>query len=224
MIEITLDKNLDKKTFLKFFELKAGGVDFGEKITKNHPAISKDNYQEYIDYYYDKNKEELTKSLLEINNLAQQKQADFFNAIKDIFKQDFSSKEYCGTLSIFDCNPRYLDKNIFQVYYKRSNQDKLGVVFHEVLHFIFFDYCRAHFESIVNGMDQNQGKYWDLSEIFNVIVLNQPPFQKILKKRENIFYPKHKEIYSTIEKIWRKSNRDMKRFISESLVVLPEIL
>ena len=158
MIEITLDKNLDKKTFLKFFELKAGGVNFGKKITKNHPAINKDNYQEYIDYFYDKNKEELTKSLLEINNLAQQKQADFFNAIKDIFKQDFSSKEYCGTLSIFDCNPRYLDKNIFQVYYKRSNQDKLGVVFHEVLHFIFFDYSHANLGAIVNGMDNNQRK------------------------------------------------------------------
>ena len=220
MIEITLDKNLDKETFLKFFELKAGGVDFGEKITKNHPAISKDNYQEYIDYYYDKNKEELTKSLLEINNLAQQKQADFFNAIKDIFKQDFSSKEYCGTLSIFDCNPRYLDKNIFQVYYKRSNQDKLGVVFHEVLHFIFFDYCRTYFKSIVNNMDQNQGKYWVLSEIFNVMVLNQPSFQKIIKKREKIFYPKHKEIYSTIEKMWRENNGNMGKFITESLVAL----
>jgi len=34
MIKITLDKNLDKETFLNFFELKAGGVDFGEKIIK----------------------------------------------------------------------------------------------------------------------------------------------------------------------------------------------
>ena len=220
MIKITLDKNLDKETFLKFFELKAGGVDFGKKIIKDHPSISHNNYQEYIDNYYDRSKEELTKSLLEINNLAQERQADFFNAVRDIFKQDFSNKEYRGVLSIFDCNPRYLDKNVFQVYYKRSNQDKLGVVFHEVLHFIFFDYCRAHFESIVNGMDQNQGKYWDLSEIFNVIVLNQPPFQKILKKRENIFYPKHKEIYSTIEKIWRENDGNMEKFITESLVAL----
>jgi len=220
MIKITLDKNLDKETFLKFFELKAGGVDFGKKIIKDHPSISHNNYQEYIDNYYDRSKEELTKSLLEINNLAQERQADFFNAVRDIFKQDFSNKEYRGVLSIFDCNPRYLDKNVFQVYYKRSNQDKLGVVFHEVLHFIFFDYCRAHFESIVNGMDQNQGKYWDLSEIFNIIVLNQPPFQKILKKRENIFYPKHKEIYSTIEKIWRENDGNMEKFITESLVAL----
>ncbi|HBB56546.1 TPA: hypothetical protein DEW47_00635 [Patescibacteria group bacterium] len=220
MIKITLDKNLDKETFLNFFELKAGGVDFGEKIIKSHPTVSKDNYQEYINDYYDKNKEELTKSLLEINDLAQQRQVDFFNAVKDIFKQDFSSKEYCGTLSIFDCNPRYLDKNVFQVYYKRSNQDKLRVIFHEVIHFIFFDYCRANLGGIVNGMDQNQGKYWDLSEIFNVIILNQLAFQKIIKKQEKIFYPKHKEIYSIIEKKWQESDGNMEKFIKESLVAL----
>ena len=221
MIKIILDKNLDKETFLNFFELKIGGVDFGKKIIEDHPAISEDNYQEYVDNYYNKNKEELTKSLFEINNLAQQKQADFFSAIKDVFKQDFSSKEYCGTLSIFDCNPRYLDKNVFQVYYKRNIQDKLGVVFHEVLHFIFFDYCHSNFGNIVNGIDQNKGKYWDLSEIFNVMVLNQSSFQKILKKRENIFYPKHKEIYSTIKNIWQKSGGNMEKFIKESLVALP---
>ena len=157
---------------------------------------------------------------MEINDLAQQRQVDFFNAVKDIFKQDFSSKEYCGTLSIFDCNPRYLDKNVFQVYYKRSNQDKLRVIFHEVIHFIFFDYCRANLGGIVNGMDQNQGKYWDLSEIFNVIILNQLAFQKIIKKQEKIFYPKHKEIYSIIEKKWQESDGNMEKFIKESLVAL----
>jgi len=220
MIKIILDKNLDKETFLKFFELKVGGVDFGKKIIEDHPTINKINYQKYIDDYYDKNKKELTESLLEIDNLAQKKQADFFSAVKDVFKQDFSNKEYYGRLSIFDCNPRYLDKNVFQVYHKRRNQDKLGVVFHEVLHFIFFDYCHASFGNIVNNMNQNQGKYWDLSEIFNVIVLNQPLFQKIIKKQEKIFYPKHKKIYSTIEKIWRESDGNMEKFVSESLTVL----
>ena len=65
MIKIILDKNLDKETFLKFFELKVGGVDFGKKIIEDHPTINKINYQKYIDDYYDKNKKESNESKAE---------------------------------------------------------------------------------------------------------------------------------------------------------------
>lgn len=220
MIKIILDKKLDKETFLNFVDLKAGGVDFGAKITKNHSNINKNNYQEYIDNYYIENKDGLTKTLLETNNLLQEKQRDFFNAVQDIFNYDFSNKEYIGVLSIFDCNPRYLDRNIFQVYYKRDNQDKLGVIFHETLHFMFFDYCSAYCGDVVRELNKNQGKYWDLSEIFNVIILNLPSFKKITGKIEDIFYPAHKEIYPIIEKLWQENNGNIEQFVKKSLVVL----
>lgn len=222
MIKIILDKELDKETFLNFFELKAGGVDFGKKIIDDHTSINKENHQTYIDDYYKDNHAELVTSLEDVNNSLQKSMGGFFNAIEDVFKQNFSKKEYFGVLSIFDCNPRYLDKNVFQVYYKRDTQDKLGVIFHEVLHFIFFDYCDDNCKELTVGLDKNSGAYWDLSEILNVIILNQPSFKEILGKSEMIFYPNHKEIYPTIEKIWDESNGDLRKFVKESLDVLPK--
>ncbi len=220
MIKITLNKELDKETFLNFFELKAGGVDFGKKIKDTHYSIDSENYEEYIDNYYDENHEELINALEDINNSLQRSTNSFFNAVKDVFNQDFSEKEYVGALSIFDCNPRYLDKNIFQVYYIRDTQDKLGVIFHEVLHFIFFDYCDNTCSELVKNLDKNSGAYWDLSEIFNVIILNQPAFKEILGKSEMVFYPNHKEIYPTIERVWNENNGDIKKFVEDSLKIL----
>lgn len=221
MIKITLDKELDKETFLNFFELKAGGVDFGKKIIDDHGSINKENYQVYIDDYYKNNHAELTTSLEDVNNSLQKSMGGFFDAVKDIFKQDFSEKEYFGALSIFDCNPRYLDKNIFQVYYKRGILNKQKVVYHEILHFIFFDYCDTELKNLVAGLDKNSGIYWELSELFNTIVLNLPELQKFLKDPEDsVFYPKLKKILPVIEKIWNDSNRDIRKFVEKSLDVL----
>ena len=72
----------------------------------------------------------------------------------------------------------------------------------------------------MKGLDKNSGAYWDLSEIVNVIILNQPAFRDILGKQEGVFYPNHKEIYPTIEKIWGENSGDIKSFVKESLKVL----
>ena len=220
MIEIILSKKLDKETFLNFFGFRAGGVDFGGKITNVFSGINKKNYQQCIDDYYYQNYDELSKTLVETKSKIKEYQNDFFDATQKIFKKDFSKKEYCGSLSIFDCNPRYLDKNIFQIYYKRDVLDKIEVIFHEVLHFMFFDYCEKNCKELVQNLNCNNGIYWDLSEIFNIIVLNQSEFQKILKRPELIFYPIHKEIYPIIEKIWNKNKGNLNDFIKESLTVL----
>jgi len=220
MIKIILNKQLEEEVYLDFFDYKIGGIDFGGLILKDHPDLNKNNYKEYIDTFYVKNEKELEKQLFELNKSLDNTQNIFFDVLRSIFKKDYSEREYNGALSIFDCNPRYLDKKFFQIYYKRGPLNKRKVAYHEVLHFIFFDYCDEYLPHLTAGLDKNSGSYWALSEIFNVIILNKPELQIFLKDPEGMFYPELKDDCVSIEKIWRRVDENIENFIEASLEFL----
>jgi len=152
--------------------------------------------------------------------LLDQKQNIFFKAVKNLFKMDFSNNLYIGFISIFDCNPRYFETKSFQIFYKKTMLEKLEVAFHESLHFAFFEYCDKFIEIKSKKLNYNSGKLWELSEIFNVIILNQKEFHDILKREEKLFYPDLSNKLIVIKKVWNESCNDMKNFIIKSLDIL----
>jgi hypothetical protein len=217
MITISLDKKLDEKVFCDFYDFSIAGVNFGEKIKQDHPNITKDNYLTYIDNFYKENSLEMQNSLIKINKILLEKQDLFFDAVENLFKKDFRDIKASGFLSIFDCNPRYLEEKSFQMFYKRNDMDKLEVVFHELLHFIFFDYCDSFLKEETKDLDKNKGVLWELSEIFNVIVLNLPQFREILQGEECLFYSDLKEKLKIANSLWLDSRGDIKNFITSYL-------
>src|SRR3989344_681093 len=86
---------------------------------------------------------------------------------------EFYKENNKGYVSIFDCNPRFVDDKSFQVFYKKSGSDKLRVCFHEITHFAFFDYFEKLFPAEYRSLDRNSGVLWELSEVINVILLNE---------------------------------------------------
>lgn len=220
MITIKLDQALDEEMYEGFSNLVIGGVDFGKKITKTHPNITQENYKEYIRTFYETHEDALRASMRELQISIDETKTDFFAATKALFKEDFSQTEYTGALSIFDCNPRFIDKKLFQFFYQRDLLGKLEVTYHEILHFIFFDYCERHCAGAIQGRSVNGGAYWELSELVNVIVLNQPEFQAILKRPELLFYPSLAEALPKIEKLWHKHEGNIPQFVEESLRAL----
>lgn len=217
MIKISLNKELDYEVYNDFHNLSVAGADFGEKIKTDHPNLNLENYKKYIDDFYLANQSELEKKQEQINQLLNEKQSQFFSALKDLFNTDFSDDIYQGYLSIFNCNPRYPETKTFQIYYKKDLPHMLEVAFHESLHFAFFTFCDQLEEC--KSLDKNRGPLWELSEIFNVIVLNLPQFQAILKQPEQLFYPDLKEKLEKVRVIWLKNEGDLKKFIKESLTL-----
>jgi len=189
VISIKKNKELEYEIYMDFREFMVAGVDFGAAISDAHPGINVENHRAYIDDFYAKHGGEIDASVSELNDALEKTQSKFFAAIKRHFGEDYSKREYTGFLSIFDCNPRFVENGTFQVYYKRDLPDKLEVCFHEVAHFIFFDYCDMHLAEKVAKLDKNSGAYWELSEIFNVILLNLPEFRELLGREEKLFYP-----------------------------------
>lgn len=220
MITIKLDQALDEEMYQGFSNLVIGGVDFGKKITKTHPVITQKNHKEYIRAFYETHEDALNASMCELQLSIDGTSADFFAAIRALFKEDFSQTEYTGALSIFDCNPRFVDKRLFQFFYQRDRLGKLEVTYHEILHFVFFDYCERHCADLLQDRSVNGGAYWELSELVNVIVLNQPTFQKILKRPELLFYSSLAEALPKIEKLWNEYKEDIPQFVKESLRIL----
>jgi hypothetical protein len=218
LINISINKKLDFETYNNFKDFSISGIDFGAIIKKDHPLINPDNFRDYIDLYYKNNIDILEKNCNELNILINEKQKAFFVAIKEIFGLD-DGKKIQGYISIFNCNPRFVDSNKFQVFYKKEINDKIEVVFHEILHFIFFDYCSKNLPQETNHLNKNSGKLWELSEIINVIILNLPKFRGLIGKEEKLFYPKLKEKLLDIQNVWSK-HYDMRQFILESLIIL----
>lgn len=219
MIKIELNKNLDFEVYKDFYDFAVAGVDFGVGIKKDHPKINSENYKKYINNFYFKNQKILEKSCEEINELISKKETDFFKAIYNLFKIDYSKIDYNGYLSIFNCNPRFIESKTFQIFYRKDLSNKIEVIFHEILHFVFFDYCDKYISEETKDSDKNSGKLWELSEIFNVIILNLPEFQNILKKEEKLFYTDLEEKLKIVKEIWNKSEGDIRNFISKSLNV-----
>lgn len=221
MIRIELDQRADLETYGDFSNLTVGGADFGKRIRATHPAITAENFQEYIRAYYQDNEGLLARGVRELQDAVDATSQGFFAAAREFFNEDYSQNAYVGALSIFDCNPRFVETQSFQVFFQRDLSGKVGVAYHEILHFVFFDYCERHCADAVRGRSSNGGSYWELSEILNVILLNQPAFQAIVGRPEKLFYPALAEIFPEIEKIWNDRS-DMESFVEESLRVLDE--
>lgn len=220
MITIGKNKNLDESTYEDFHDFSTAGVDFGEIIGRNHKGIEISNYKNYINNYYRKHASELEKVIYETNKVLATKCPDFFSAVERYFHKNYGNRNYAGFVSIFNCNPRFVENQTFQVYYKKTLFDRLEVCFHEAMHFAFFDFCAEH-SAQTRELDTNSGPFWELSEIVNVILLNKPEFQNVLDTEELLFYPALANKLKAVEKIWNANLETMSpSFISESLKYL----
>ncbi|OGF67519.1 hypothetical protein A3H04_02060 [Candidatus Giovannonibacteria bacterium RIFCSPLOWO2_12_FULL_43_11c] len=221
MIKIGLNIELDYQVYAEFRNFSVSGVDFGLRIKKDHPHINLENYKKYIDEFYKENRAEIEISISELSGIINQKSDLYFTAIKKYFGLDCGKENYKGYVSIFDCNPRFVDDKSFQVFYKKSGSDKLRVCFHEITHFAFFDYFEKLFPAEYRSLDRNSGVLWELSEVINVILLNEPEFKNILQGEEKLFYPNLEDKLTAIRSIWGGSGKRLDtNFIQKSLAYL----
>ncbi len=211
-MKIELNKQLDKEVYLSFRESVFGGADFGKKIIDNHPGITKENHDEYIDSFYAMHKRELMDVLKDTEKCFDEIKEVLFNELSKYFGRDFSNENYTCYLSIFDCNPRYIEMKTFQVYYKRPHYLRKEVIAHELTHFAFYDFCYSI------GIKDSK-VLWELSEIFNVIFLNLPPIRNAIGAEELLFYPNLKEKLEAVKLIWAEQP-NAKKFITESIKFL----
>lgn len=211
-MKIEINKKLDKEVYISFRDTVVGGADFGKKIKDDHPNITKENYVEYIDNFYKTNNEKLNEVLKDTKSCFDEIKDHLFLELKKYFGKDYNKENYTCFLSIFNCNPRYLESKSFQVYYKRSHDMRKEVIAHELTHFAFYDFCYGL------GIKDDKN-LWELSEIFNVIFLNLPSIKNAIGTEELLFYPDLKNKLEKTKQIWSEQS-DIKEFVKTSLEYL----
>ncbi len=214
-MKIKLNKKLDKEIYLAFYDAVVGGADFGKKIRDDHPNLTEENYIEHIDNFYITNKNKLENVLHDTEQCFSEIKDPLFNELKRYFNKDYTEENYTCYLSIFNCNPRYLENKSFQVYYNRSHDMRKEVIAHELTHFAFYNFC--HKLEI-----KDDDNLWELSEIFNVIFLNFPSIQKAIGAEELLFYPDLKDKLEEIKKIWTEQ-AEAEEFIKISIQYLQSL-
>ncbi len=208
---------------------KIGGCDFWkERALKYHSELFQINTQKnpkkflkiYISNFYklhDNKIQELTENTAKY---FYGKQDEFFSTISKILKNyPWPKDKFTGYFSIFDFCPRFLDKSSFQVFVYDTKNLQLFTIFHELLHFIFYDFAKKSFPEIFKKMDTEKGKFWDLAEVFNAVIQDSDDFIKLHGKIEKIGYPDHEDLIIKGKNLWEK-NPNLNQWITEMIKII----
>jgi len=216
-INIKINKNLDKQICRNFIDAKIGDFDFGkERIIDLHPELNKAHSKDkkerskiinnYIDIHYKNNRQEIVEAKKFINTVWQEIENDYFKEVEKLFnnKVYLKNKKFTAFISIFSCSP-LIESQGWQIYYKIKSKSEIKRIFaHKILHFFYYSYVKNNksVKSYYNNLDQEE--HWTKAELFNVVILNQSDFQKIIGRKEK-GYDIHKKYFSVFKNSWKKS-------------------
>lgn len=224
-LKISLDKNMDKWALKEFLSYDPKDM-FSNNILDLNPKLEdarslyesdREHYfSDYVEGTYVDLKSILDEKVLETQKAWDSIQENFLSSCSALFSEHpWPKGAYIGFLSIFNCNPRFLEQKTFQCYYKHP-EGCLYVCAHEMMHFMFYDYIDKHPELLLGA---SESKIWHLSEIFNIVILKSPQFVDLTRNPEPKPYPEHLHLIPGFEKIW-SSSKNINSFIRSSVSIL----
>lgn len=227
IIRLHFDQKLDQDLAWEFYNNQViGGCNFWkERAIKYHPSLiniesvknKREHLDKYISEYYLSHKNEVQLLSNKTIKYLKEKQEKYFLLIDKIFKgYPWPKEELIGNFSIFDFCPRFLEDGEFQVCVYDSRNIQLFAIFHECLHFIFYDFAQKRFPETLGKMNTEEGKFWDIAEVFNTVIQNTDDFIDLHGKIDNIGYPDHKKLIVKGTLLW-ENNPNVYNWINEML-------
>ncbi len=225
-VSFVLNEQLDADKLSNFIArgTNRGGANFSEIAVRTHPrllgfdqlepTVRLKKIKDYVHGFYADKETELTEAAKVISAEWRGYSPHFFEIAGRIFDgKKWPEGRYVGYLSISPPYPRFLDSKTFHLPYKSVNE-AMRVTAHEMLHFIFYDYVRQRYlpdmpNTIGNEMEQRlEGKFsvplWELSEVFNLVILSKDEWGKGTNKQSSSAYS-HLVVYrDTFEKFWEE--------------------
>lgn len=224
-----LNKNLDERMAEEFLNVRGGGIDFGEGIIKIHPQLKsvkslkniarrKKAIRLYFNDYYRIHGAAMLHKVERVQKVWRKQEEKYIAITEDFFGSfRFPKGKYIAYASIINCNPRFLESKTFQFFYKKPLTDAIYTIAHELLHFIFFDFIEKKRKKETKHLSENQ--LWDLSEIFNVVVLKSSRYRHIINQKFVIPYPDHRRYVRQFEKVY-KNSQNAEEFIRRGITII----
>lgn len=214
-LKFKLDSKLDFEIAWDFYNNpKFEGVNFWGKGALEHhdelktiekiPRPKKKKFlSNYTESLYKQHRNEFKQRKKEIEVLYKKREQKFFYETERIFKNHpWPKGKYIAYLSIFDFCPRFLDNKTFSVFMYDNDDDILMTIFHEMLHFIFYDYCLTKYPRIFKNLNTERGQFWLIAEMFNAVAQQTPAFSKLHRSIDDIGYLELKLKFKEAKKAW----------------------
>jgi len=182
---------------------------FYNSVIKDHPRLAEGKdldpeakkafNDEYVDDYYITYRKELENAKDKMASDWLIISRRFFELTDKLFGIPWPEGKYVCYLSIFNCNPRFIETKEFQVFYKHPATTNY-VCAHEMLHFIFYSYVEKNFSREYGKLGEKV--IWKLSEIFDDVVLRLPEFVAITGQKDPAFYSETRQELDNAIKLW----------------------
>jgi hypothetical protein len=221
-LKILKSKEFDKIICEQFLNVQKGGVDFGAGIINVHPRLvvtkstvgdeTRKIISDYFDDFYIKFDSDIRKKIKRAEKEWKIKENIFFKACDKYFNNHkWPEGRYEAYLSIINCNPRFLENKTFQFYWK--NKDNFSsVAVHEMLHFLFYDLV----VKLLPNTDLQSQKIWEISEVFNGLIMTELDFVDITNVKKPRQYPNLVNLQEELQGIWNE-NKMTDKFILSTL-------
>lgn len=214
-LRFQLNPDLDINMCQQLLNHRQGGVDFGARIHQLHPQLDANSIPEYVTQFYKENNQVLQQALETCKNEWEKDEDAFFELVDKLFLHHPGPPgDYICFLSIFDINPYFIENCSFQVHY-RHHLGFSHVIAHELLHFIFHYYFRLNLTDTYHSLSKHQ--LWQISEIFNDIVLVYLPEFSQFKPKSDSTYPELVPLITKIKSGLDLSNFSVKAFFDSAL-------
>ncbi|MBU0459783.1 MAG: hypothetical protein KJ771_03160 [Nanoarchaeota archaeon] len=223
MIKLNLIFKIDLKKDIQnvlFYcnEGASSGVNYKKTILYLHPKLNIGNIKSSINYikcYYISNSVKLKIDLERTEQLWLEYQEQFEKHLESIFPHQFNfMRNIIVNPSIINSNPIYFDENRFMYGIALNDKQKLLVIFHELIHFVY--------GSFLDEFDVNDNIKNVMLESFNLITLNNKFFSKILDPVKEMSYPLIRKNQEKLEELYSNSD-DLFQF-SNNLIQSKELL
>ncbi len=215
-LKYEIDPESDAKVISSFLRLdEKAGSQFKAQVSRDLEGITEKSSDEEIlklvKAIYEKEIQTIEsfcqKALDDWNHI----QPQFCAAIQQLFKTNFHDYDVLFMPSIVELGPRWLDEKWFMIWYRYKQT--LDSFMHELTHFYFFDYVDLHIPEL-RGLNKKDGSLWDVSEIFNNVVLMSEPFVTLLNGDKEIPYPAHLKYLDQANQLY-KQKKSTPSFIHE---------
>ena len=124
----------------------------------------------------------------------------------------FPEGKYTAIMTIWGRYPYIKSKKI--IYFPAHKDWMLFVIIHELLHLVFFNFYTHYCKDIQLSKDN----LWELSEVLDVLVMNEEPYLKWVKMQSQP-YPAHRKNYELLLPFF-KERKSMHSFIAEASKIL----
>lgn len=190
------------------FLLRFLPTDFQYVLSKDFSKKEKDKIiEKYARHIHKIRKDKIKNGLTEAKNNWQKVEKEYFHLVDKIFKNyPWPKGNYRGIASIWWMFPRYIKEKVFFFPYGHSiPKFSNGVIAHEMLHFIFFDYIEKRYglKEGSNIKEKPDRYVWRVSEVFNNVMEDWKPYYQLFKRKPRP-YEGNEEIFRKMKKQWRK--------------------